>query len=105
MSAIVNQAYSERMATSKEQFGTMLPVEVPTHYSGSLEFHSGAVINLSISFDVHAHSHYNIELYGTDGSMKVPDPNGFGGKVEVFTPAAKDWHSAPYSHGYQENMR
>ena len=35
-----------------------------------------------------------IELYGTDGSMRVPDPNGFGGSVQV-AKARGNWDEVP----------
>ncbi len=105
VSAITSRAHTERIATCKEQFGKILPVEVPTHYSGSLEFHSGATISMTISFDVHRHGHSPIELYGTEGSLKVPDPNTFGGPVAVWTPGSTDWHDLALSHRYASNMR
>ncbi|MDA3963392.1 MAG: Gfo/Idh/MocA family oxidoreductase [Planctomycetota bacterium] len=105
VAAITTKAYDERIATCKEQFGTMLKVDVPTHYSGSLEFHSGAVITVTISFDVHAHGHSPIELYGTEGSLKVPDPNTFGGPVQLFTPTKREWQEQAFSHPYADNMR
>ena len=45
------------------------------------EFRSGATITLSTSWDVWAHRHPNMDLYGLDGSLFVPDPNFFGGDV------------------------
>ena len=105
VSAITTRAFKERIATCKEHFGEMLPVEVPTHCSGSLEFHSGAVVTVTISFDVHKHSHNPIELYGTEGSLRAPDPNTFGGPVEVFTRTAGEWKPQAFSHGYADNTR
>ncbi|NQU41268.1 MAG: Gfo/Idh/MocA family oxidoreductase [Lentisphaerae bacterium] len=105
VSAITTRAFRERIATCKEHFGEMLPVEVPTHCSGALEFHSGAVVSVTISFDVHKHSHSPIELYGTEGSLRVPDPNTFGGPVELFTPTTNAWQPQALSHGYADNMR
>jgi predicted dehydrogenase len=105
VAAVTTKAFAERTATCKEQFGKKLPVEVPTHYSGSLVFHSGAVVNVTISFDVHRHSHGPIELYGTEGSLKVPDPNTFGGPVELWTPSSKEWQPQAFSHPYASNMR
>ena len=60
---------------------------------------------MTISFDVHAHGHSPIELYGKDGSLKVPDPNGFGGEISLFTSASKKWESQAFSHPYADNMR
>jgi predicted dehydrogenase len=105
VSAITTRAFEERIATCKEEFGKMLPVEVPTHCTGSLEFHSGAVVTATISFDVHSHGHSPIELYGTEGSLKCPDPNTFGGPVELYTAAANAWAPQTLSHPYAENMR
>ncbi len=103
--AVTSRAYAERIATCKEQFGKILPVSVPTHCSGTLTFHSGAVVTMTISFDVRRHGHSPIELYGTEGSMKVPDPNTFGGPVEVWTPTSGEWREQALSHKYAENSR
>ena len=54
----------------------------PTHAAGTLQFVSGAVVQLSMSFDVPTHRHLPIEIYGTKGTLVVPDPNWFGGQIE-----------------------
>ncbi len=105
VSAITSKAHDIRIATCEKQFGKLLPVEIPTNYSGSLEFHSGAIITVTISFDVHAHGHSTIELYGTEGSLKVPDPNTFGGPALLFTTSDKEWKEQTLSHPYADNMR
>jgi predicted dehydrogenase len=43
-----------------------------------------------MSWDVWKHGHPPIELYGSEGSMRVPDPNFFGGEVEI-TEQGADW--------------
>ena len=103
--SMTSMARSERLATCKEQFGKMLPVEVPTHYSGSLLFESGAVVSMAISFDVASHTHNPIEIYGSEGSLGVPDPNTFGGPVSIRRSRATDWKEMPFAFGYQENSR
>lgn len=105
VSAITSKAFDERTATCKEQFGKKLPVEIPTNYSGSLEFHSGAVVNMTISFDVIRHSHKPIELYGTEGSLQVPDPNTFDGPVSLWTKNTNEWKEQGLSHPYRTNSR
>jgi predicted dehydrogenase len=55
----------------------------PTNIHALLEFANGATVTLGASWDVWAHRHGNMELYGTDGSLFVPDPNFFGGTVEA----------------------
>jgi predicted dehydrogenase len=105
VSAITSRAFEQRIATCKEKFGMVIPVGVPTHYSGALEFHSGAVISTTISFDVYAHGHRPIELYGTEGSLAAPDPNTFGGPVQIWTPSTKEWQTQAFSHRYLMNSR
>ena len=58
-----------------------------------LEFAAGAHVTLAMSWDVWKHGHPAIELYGTEGSLRVPDPNFFGGAVG-FTERDGDWQEA-----------
>jgi predicted dehydrogenase len=62
--------------------GEDFPVEVATTVLALIEFASGAIVTLGASWDVFAHGHHNIELYGTEGALFVPDPNFFAGEVE-----------------------
>lgn len=105
--AMTSTARAERMATSKEHFGKMLPVEVPTHYSGSLLFANGAVVNMSVSFDVvtSTRNASHIEICGAEGSVGAPDPNTFGGPVTVIRAGAKNWTEMPLAFDYADNSR
>lgn len=104
VSAITGQAFDERTITSQPHAGEVIQVEVSTHASASLEFESGTIATLCMSFDVWAHRHPNIEIHGTKSSMLVPDPNGFGGKVLV-ADLGRGWRERTHTHGYTENMR
>lgn len=64
--------------------GTMTETEMPTHYSGIMEFACGIVGNINMSFDVWDSALPCLELYGSKGTMAVPDPNAFGGQVSLF---------------------
>ena len=103
--AVASKGYESRIATCNEHFGEALPVDVPTHYSGTLVFANGSVVTVCISFDVHRHTHSPIEIYGTDGSIHAPDPNTFGGPVRVFRPGNEDWQDAAFTHAYSANSR
>lgn len=92
---------SERVVTSQPMNGARIPVEVATHVAGQLEFVSGAVVSIAMSFDVPKHRHTPIEIYGTAGSLLVPDPNRFGGEV-MRAEAGGEWESVPLSHGCSE---
>jgi predicted dehydrogenase len=73
----------QREILSEPRRGQLVDVQVPTHVAGLMTFASGAVVSIVMSFDVPRHRHLPIELYGTDGAMIVPDPNRFGGQIEV----------------------
>ena len=73
----------ERKITSQPRHGEMIKVETPTTVHAVLEFANGAVVTLGASWDVKTHGHRPMELYGTDASLIVPDPNFFGGEVEL----------------------
>ncbi|MBB3137389.1 putative dehydrogenase [Rhizobium pisi] len=81
--AMTSMASATRTITSQPRHGEIIPVKTPTTIQALLEFVSGATVTLTASWDVWSHRHANMELYGTDGSLYVPDPNFFGGTVEA----------------------
>jgi predicted dehydrogenase len=91
----------ERLITSEPLSGTRIPVEISTHVAGTLIFASGALVTIAMSFDVARHRHRPIELYGSEGAMSVPDPNYFGGTIELAT-AKRDWRPVPTKHIYAD---
>jgi predicted dehydrogenase len=97
--------FPTRTITSQPLHGTIIDVDVPTHVAGVLDFQGGAVATLVTSFDVGPHSMPNIEIYGTEGSLRVPDPNGFGGPVRIKRNGSEDWLEVPLTHAYAQNAR
>lgn len=97
--------FPERLITSQPKFGTKVQVETPTHIAGVLDFASGAVGTIITSFDVWHAQLPAIEIYGTRGTVCVPDPNGFAGAPRVRAAGAPDWSTVPYSHGYSQQSR
>jgi predicted dehydrogenase len=75
------KVYDYRTIATGPKKGHKFEVEIPTSITGSIEFKNSAVIQFFLSFDVINHQRNHIELYGTKGSMIVPDPNMFGGSV------------------------
>ena len=98
-------SFAERTITSQPKHGEVITVETPTHIAGLLEFDSGAVGSIITSFDVYGAQLPRIEIYGSEGTLSVPDPNGFGGPVRVYKPGQYDWDALPLSHGHCENYR
>ena len=89
---------AERIVGNGPLNGSAIPVEVSTHVAGVLEFASGAVVSILMSFDTPKHKHTPIELYGTAGSLLVPDPNRFGGEV-MLAKTGGEWEAQPLTHG------
>ncbi|WAJ28714.1 Gfo/Idh/MocA family protein [Antarcticirhabdus aurantiaca] len=63
--------------------GQRIAVEVPTTVHAVLTFAGGAQVTLLASWDVWKHAHLPIELHGVSASLRVPDPNFFGGRIEL----------------------
>ena len=83
VAALSGTPRKQRTILSEPRKGEKIKVTTPTTYHALLEFASGAMVTLSASWDVYAHRHKNMELYGTEGAIFVPDPNFFGGEVIV----------------------
>ncbi len=79
--ALTSTPQKARTISNGPRTGETVPVLTPTSVHALLEFHSGATVTLTSSWDVFAHRHGNMELYGSEGSLYVPDPNFFGGEV------------------------
>jgi predicted dehydrogenase len=94
-----------RVIGSGPRAGTEIPVTTVTHVTGVLEHAGGALSTLLMSFDVWAGRLPRIEVYGTSGSLSVPDPNGFGGQVSIFRAGAEDWAPVAEAGGYRDAAR
>ena len=105
ISGTARKTFDTRTITSEPKYGEIVDVEVPTHVTANIEFAAGAVATVITSFDVWGSTLPNIEIYGTDGSMIVPDPNTFGGPVRIRRKGAKEWSEIPLTHAHAENSR
>ena len=106
VSALAGTGRKERVINSQPdnpRNGEKLKVKTPTTYHALLEFANGACITLGLSWDVWAHKHQNMELYGQTGAMFVPDPNFFGGDVMVATQGGKPEAMKAWDHAFGKN--
>lgn len=96
----------ERVITSQPHYGEIIHVNVPTYVNALLEFDSGALGTLTMTFDVYkAHLPF-VEIYGTKGSLSVPDPNCFGAPpILLYRPERGEWFEIPAMFDYAENSR
>ncbi|HIW31533.1 MAG TPA: Gfo/Idh/MocA family oxidoreductase [Candidatus Paenibacillus intestinavium] len=101
-----NISYPERTITSQPKHGTKIKVEVPTHIAGVLDFACGAMGTILTTFDTPGQSTLpRIEVYGSQGTLLVPDPNNFGGEIKINRAGASEWTNIPYLFSNTDNSR
>ena len=83
VSAMSATGRAERVIGSGPRQGARIEVATPTTLHALLEFRDGAVATLGASWDVPAHRHQPMEIYGTEAALFLPDPNFFGGDLVV----------------------
>ncbi|MBP2111629.1 Gfo/Idh/MocA family protein [Paenibacillus silagei] len=98
-------SFPTRTITSEKKFGKVVEVEVPTHVAGTIQFASGAVATMITSFDVWHSTLPRIEIYGSLGTLIVPDPNTFGGPILLRPAHSSEFKEIPVVHSYEGNSR
>lgn len=98
-------SFPQREIQSEPLRGKKITVETPTHVAGLLEFESGPIVSLVTSFDVKAHAMPNLEIYGSEGTLSLPDPNTFGGPIRIRRHKESEWTELPLEFGYADNSR
>jgi predicted dehydrogenase len=86
-------SFAERVSRNPARYGERIPVNTPTHVAGTLRFAAGPLVTMIQSFDVWGSTLPRIEIYGSEGSMVVPDPNTFGGPIMVRRADEREWQS------------
>jgi predicted dehydrogenase len=89
-----------RTILSDPRRGETIPVKTPTTIHGLMHFANGAVITMCTSWDVWGHGHKPMELYGTEATLDVPDPNFFGGDLVLTRANAGAETVTPWSHPF-----
>ena len=100
VTAMASTSFATRTIGDGPREGETIPVDTPTNIHAVMEFHNGALITLGASWDVWSHRHENMELYGSNGSLFVPDPNFFAGSVSVAGEDGEVVAVAPRDHPF-----
>lgn len=103
VSASARTTFPTRTIQSEPLRGKQITVETPTHYSGTLDFVSGAVATVVMSFDIWKAKLPLLEIYGTEGSLSCPDPNQFheANDVYLLRKGAGEWENIPLAHTHR----
>jgi predicted dehydrogenase len=75
-------------------------VSIDTHVSALLEHAGGVTSTITVSFEIWKTRSPLFEVYGTAGTIAVPDPNHFSEQAEVFTRDSREWELLPDSAGH-----
>ncbi len=97
--------FSERAFLTGPHRGATFEVTTPTHVTALLELAGGPVATLVASFDVWGSELPRLEIYGTEGTLALPDPNLFGGAVRLRRADAETFTEVPLSHGFARTGR
>jgi len=96
--------FATRCITSQPFNGTIIDVDVPTSYYGVMEMESGVAGSILTSFDIYRAKLPIIEIYGSKGTLRVPDPNGFSGPVSLYIEGEEE-REIPVEFPYSPNSR
>lgn len=105
VSGVATRSSRERSVMVGARAGSVFPVDVDTHVSAILEHANGVTATMTVSFEVWASRAPLFEVYGTQGTIAVPDPNRFSDPVEVYTASSREWTSVPVAAGYADAGR
>jgi len=105
VTGVVKQTFDQRLITSKPFAGTIVDVDVPTYITGIMEMENGVTATLFTTFDVIYDGQARFEIYGSEGTLFVPDPNGFGGPVQLLRREEGSRKDMPLLFDYKDNSR
>jgi predicted dehydrogenase len=94
--AIPQRTITHRDSAGKPgpKFRQNISVQTPDHLCGTMEYECGAVGTIITSFATRFATYDGrqpITIYGTEGTLRVPDPNQFDGPVHVRRDEDPDW--------------
>jgi predicted dehydrogenase len=80
-----------RVMSAPDRLIEAFEVEVATHTTAAVHFASGVVGTMLMSFDIWHEDYPHIEIYGTAGALRLPDPNYYDGDVIVRGNTEPEW--------------
>ncbi|HVL25904.1 MAG TPA: Gfo/Idh/MocA family oxidoreductase [Thermomicrobiales bacterium] len=107
VSSLSRASFPERTIGNGPKLGEKVPVNTPTHIVSAVEFESGVIGSLTASFDVWETDYATLVVYGSEGTLRLPDPNTFGGPISLLKGGSRDnaWEDLPVTMPNTENSR
>lgn len=94
--------FPTRTITSQPLAGQTIEVTTPAYIVAALDFSSGPVASFTATYDIWATRTPKIEIYGSEGTLSLPDPNTFGGPIHLFRDG---WREVPLDAGFDQDAR
>ena len=105
VASLSKTTYQHRTIGTGPDEGRSVPVEVPTHVASVLEIGDGVVATMVLSFDIQASRQRWIEIQGTEATLACPDPNGFGGRVQLRARGDAEWREVAIERPHSAESR
>ena len=99
VAAVGRRTSDARVIGSGPRAGTEFTVEVPTYLSALAEYAGGQAASLLFSWDSPLVRTGFVEITGTEATLALPDPNGFGGDLRVRRAREGEWTVIPSAGG------
>ena len=93
----------QRTITSQPKYGQQIVVETPDHVTGTIEFANGAIGTIITTFATWYSQLPFGEIYGTDGTLRLPNPNSLAGPVMLAKAGEREWHEVALTHGHADS--
>ena len=95
VAALGRRSRDQRVIGRGPRAGTKFQVDVPTYVASLLGYAGGAAASVLFSFDSPLRRHGFVEISGTEATLAMPDPNGFGGEVRIRPAGSAEWTVIP----------
>ncbi len=105
VTGVTKSSFPQRIITSQPKSGEIVDVDVSTYVTGTMSFKNGAIGTIFTTFDVHSKTQARFEIYGTKGTLIVPDPNFFGEPIKLLRAEQGEFMEMPLLFDYKENSR
>jgi predicted dehydrogenase len=105
VNAMGGRGFDTRTIGAGPRKGRSIPVNVDTHVSATLETQSGVLITTLWSFDIWGTRLPFVEIYGSAGTLSLPAPSGFDGKVLFRGMESQEFVEFPLCYAHSGNQR
>lgn len=95
--ACVTSSRSDRVIRSGPRAGETFHAAAATHLIALLTTQEHVRVTVTTSFDIAATTRPHLEIYGTEGTLVLPDPNFHDGRVRYRRRDESSWHDLAHA--------